>query len=138
MREQPNMHITPLDVNAPVAGCAVRVSNCAVSCQASTSVAGTSLGATVARGEKGCERLRLPDSRLDGLAYGTCAQREAHSGRFVALATRRSYADEDNRRSQLEFQKMRATQLRELTDATSDLPYEAFGTHTSAPLPSLS
>jgi hypothetical protein len=137
MREQPNMHITPLDVYEPVAGYAVRVSNC-VDCTATQNVASPSFGATVARGEKGCERLRMPDSRLETLTFGSCAQREAHLGRFVAVATRRTHADADNHRAQLEFERMRAAQSREPDAATEEPPYDAFGTHTRAPIPPLS
>ena len=136
MREQPNMHITPLDVYAPVTGYAVRVSNC-VDCAATQNVASPSFGETIARGEKACERLRLPDSRLETLTFGSCAQREAHFGRFVAVATRRTHADADNQRAQLEFERMRAAQ-REVTDATEEPPYDTFGAHTRRPFPPLS
>ena len=137
MREQPNMHITPLDVYEPVAGYAVRVSNC-VDCTAAQNVASPSFGATIARGEKGCERLLLPSSRLETLTFGACAQREAHFGRFVAVATRRTHADADNQRAQLEFERMRAAQSREVDDASEDPPYETVGTYTSRPIPPLS
>jgi hypothetical protein len=134
LREQPNMHIMPLDVNAPVAGFGVRVSNC-VGCCATRTVVSPDFHATIARGEKGCDRLMLPDSRLDTLAFGSCAQREAHFGRFVAVSTRRAHADADNERAKLEFARLRDMQRRELTDASEDLPYEPFGAHTCRPLP---
>jgi hypothetical protein len=136
MREQPNMHITPMDVNEPVAGYAVRVSNC-VGCCAARNVANANVGATIARGEKGCHRLRHQDSRLEALAFGACAQREAHVGRVVPVATRRTHADADNERARLEFEHVRKMQLREPTDA-SDEPFCApVGTYTSRPLPPL-
>ena len=137
MREQPNMHITPLYVHEPVAGYAVRVSNC-VNCCATQNVAGANVGATIARGEKGCHRLQLPDSRLDALAFGTCAQREAHFGRFVAVATRRAHADADAERARREFERIRERQRSDPTGAyDDDPPCAPVGAYTMRPLPDL-